>query len=287
MEVYIDSNESDWRKKALRDIIDSINAETTFEGAGEKYVPIVKSLEFADFAAGDLGIEFKEPGDFISSVFDKRLFDQAMGLRMNFANPRIVINCAYSDLFQAEIIRGFHPNAVAALIPTLIFHYKVNVDFTGARGRDNFIKYMRGYLGKALDGKTIIPHLPVRPSSTPKDHMRAMLTCFPGIGDKKAEVIMSKYKSLKDFIDNPKRLLTVRGFGPVTVKKIQAVIDSAENDGWSASPDPDVPLPPPIPKGIPITKMTEEFDPEAETRMTAKWGTPVTKDNAMKEMSKY
>lgn len=285
-EVYIDTMEADWRKEALRDIINSINAEYSFDGEDGGFLPVVRRLDFGDFVAGDLGLEFKEPGDFINSIRDKRLFDQAMGLRMNFKNPRIVVNCAYGDLFNEEIRRGFHPNAIRALIPSLIFKYKVEVDFTGGRGKKAFKSYMEAYLRKALTGEVIVPHLPVRPSADPKDHMRAIISCFPGLGPKKVEQVMGKFTSLKDFIDNPGKMIHTRGWGNATIRKIEDVINNTKGDWWDTETSPDgddIPEKKPI-NGIPITKYTEKY----VEGQTVKWGPPATdKEERKRDMLRY
>jgi len=79
-----------------------------------------QALEVGDFICSDtVGIERKAHSDFISSIIDGRIFEQAENLKKNFGKPVVIIE-GYSN-------RPINENVLKAAIASLIIDFNLSI----------------------------------------------------------------------------------------------------------------------------------------------------------------
>ncbi len=82
------------------------------------------SLPVGDFILSDrVCVEKKTANDFIGSIIDGRLFEQAKNLSENFEKPLILIE-GFENLYNK---RGIHPNAIRGAIIALAVDFKIPI----------------------------------------------------------------------------------------------------------------------------------------------------------------
>jgi Fanconi anemia group M protein len=85
-----------------------------------------KKLDVADYILSDrVGVERKTAADFVQSIMDKRLMEQAMALKRSFSRPLMVIEGG--DIFS---VRNIHPNALRGALASLAVDYGLPMIFT-------------------------------------------------------------------------------------------------------------------------------------------------------------
>ncbi len=86
----------------------------------------VKQLEVADFQLSDrVGVERKTTEDFLQSLIDGRLLEQAKNLVENFERPLLMIEG--ETLYG---IRNIHPNAIRGALASLAVDFKISFIYT-------------------------------------------------------------------------------------------------------------------------------------------------------------
>jgi Fanconi anemia group M protein len=81
-------------------------------------------LEVGDYILSkDVCVERKTVNDFVSSIIDKRLFQQAKDLAESFKKPIIIIEGA-DDIFSQ---RNIHPNAIRGAIAALAIDFNIPI----------------------------------------------------------------------------------------------------------------------------------------------------------------
>ncbi len=92
-----------------------------FKILNEKANVVVKQLEVGDYILSEnVCVERKTAGDFLQSIIDRRLLDQAGNLARNFEIPLMLIEGEIN--FSA---RGIHPNAIRGAIASLATDFKI------------------------------------------------------------------------------------------------------------------------------------------------------------------
>ncbi|NOZ76583.1 MAG: DEAD/DEAH box helicase [Euryarchaeota archaeon] len=85
-----------------------------------------KKLDVADYILSDrVGVERKTAADFVSSIMDKRLMEQAMALKRSFSRPLLIIEGG--DIYS---VRNVHPNAIRGALASLLVDYGLPLVFT-------------------------------------------------------------------------------------------------------------------------------------------------------------
>jgi len=83
-----------------------------------------ENLKVADFQCSDrVGVERKTQEDFLQSLMDGRLFEQAKNMCETFTHPMLIIEGS-ADLF---VLRNLHENAIRGALSSLVIDYKMGV----------------------------------------------------------------------------------------------------------------------------------------------------------------
>jgi Fanconi anemia group M protein len=158
-----------------------------------------QSLEVGDFICSEnVAVERKSYDDFISSIIDGRVFEQAENLKKNFKKPIIIIE-GYSN-------REFNDNAFKAAVASLIVDF--NVSLLNTRNEFETAKNIFWIAKKEQGGRNA--EVSIRVGKKPKDERKLVEFIFsslPGISNKTARKIMDNFNSPKDFFSSSEKEL--------------------------------------------------------------------------------
>jgi len=154
-------------------------------------------LEVGDFICSEnVAVERKSYDDFISSIIDGRIFEQAENLKKNFKKPIIIIE-GYSN-------REFNDNAFKAAIASLIVDFDVSLlntrnEYETAKNIFWIAKKEQSVKGTGLS---------IRVGKKPKDDRQLVEFIFaslPGVSTKTARKIIENFNSPKDFFSSSEK----------------------------------------------------------------------------------
>lgn len=162
------------------------HAEEVVRYIKESGCGVVKTkLEVGDYVAGRFVFERKSVQDFINSIIDGRLFDQATRLREAKLRPVIVIE---GNLWEELRYREISPNAV--LGAQLALHgMEIGVLYTVDKTQTGALLC----LAAKKEIKSGVKTPKVRKKADVRSLQIALLASLPGIGPKRAEEFLRRY----------------------------------------------------------------------------------------------
>lgn len=198
MKIVVDHRENEEFKSLISDIFpDSTTA----------------LLNVGDIVIDDkVCFEHKQPADFISSLFDGRLFRQIHEMEDNYKHFYIIISGNITDIIN--IVPEKYEHIIGAI--SSCFVRGCPVIFT-----DNYIimcNLIKKLSSKHTDGR--IRTKPIRKSSIVDEKLR-LICSLPGISEKKGKELLKKFKSPRAILTaDAYELMKVDGIGEKTAKKI-------------------------------------------------------------------
>ncbi len=161
-----------------------------------KYLNVVqKRLVVGDVVCSDrLVVERKSSFDFISSIFDGRLFKQAEKMRLFYEKPVFII--------EGSIWDGERDKSKAGAIGSLITQFNANIIFSEGIEETGLIIYELSKIEKGLGKKISFVNKKIY-----EDPVMNVLTSLPGIGEKRAKLLREKFRTLKDLFSADKKEL--------------------------------------------------------------------------------
>jgi DNA excision repair protein ERCC-4 len=162
------------------------HAEDVLRYIKESGCNVVKTkLEVGDYVAGRFVFERKSVNDFINSIIDGRLFDQALRLRGLDLKPVIVVE---GNLWEELRYRKISPNAV--LGAQLALHsMDIGIIYTEDKTQTGALLC----LAAKREAKEGIKIPSIKKKTDIKALQIALLASLPGIGPKRAEDLLKKY----------------------------------------------------------------------------------------------
>ncbi|MFH1210068.1 MAG: ERCC4 domain-containing protein [archaeon] len=190
----------------------------------------VKSLISADFIIQvkdfnnnikELGIEKKTQSDFLNSIIDKRILNQLISLKENFALQLLIIE-GQENIYR---IRDFHPNAIRGMLSSIAIDFQIPILHTeGYRDTASLLEIMSQRLDKPRKEISLITK---RKPPTLKEQQEFIIQSLPSIGPSLAKSLLKEFKTVKKIINaSEERLKKIDKIGPVTAKKIKEVTDT-------------------------------------------------------------
>jgi len=188
----------------------------------------IRRLELGDYIVSeDVIIERKNANDFISSIIDKRLFEQAIALKKAFLRPIIIIE---GNLEKTLVIRKVNKRQVLGAIASLalmgistVFTYDVDetayIIYSMARRlqihEKKGIRVSPTKMKIAKGGKTI------------REAQLNLIASLPGISYELAERILEYFGSPRKFFSaHPHEWRKVKGLGDKRIDKLIEILDS-------------------------------------------------------------
>lgn len=181
----------------------------------------MKNLPVGDYiVASETVIERKSVHDFISSVFDGRLFDQCNRLREHFEHPAIIIEGNVDEIAQITENPLVFYGAVSAV--TLDFKIPV-VPTPNAANTAKLLVAMC-----TRQGKTKGPFLKkIRKSGDVNRQQLSVLCSLPGVGEKLASRMLEKFGSPSNSLNaSITELSKIEGMGESRAQKIRKLLDA-------------------------------------------------------------
>lgn len=176
-----------------------------------------QALEIGDFVCSEIVcIERKTHQDFISSIIDKRIFEQAEDLKKNFKKPIVIIE-GYS-------FHNVNENVLKATIATLILDFGISLLST--RNPSDTAKTIF-WLAKReqLERKASIG---IKVGKKPKEIRRLqefIVASIPSVSLTLAQRLLKKFGSIeKIFTADEDELKKVKGIGEKLAKRIRKIL---------------------------------------------------------------
>ncbi|MEO0282099.1 MAG: ERCC4 domain-containing protein [candidate division WOR-3 bacterium] len=177
-----------------------------------------KRLEVGDFLVSDnICIERKSSNDFINSIIDGRLFEQAENIKNNFKKGIIMIEGNNADGRITE-------NALKASIATVIVKYDLDVLRTENEKETARMIY---YIAKKEQeqGKSVV--IKGKRKGKQIDELQLQLLCsLPGISNGLSKKITEKFSNIKEFVNaDQDEIRKIKGLGKTNAKKIYDIFN--------------------------------------------------------------
>jgi len=165
----------------------------------EKKVNVkLETLEVADYLIGDIAIERKTFSDFISSMINKRLFDQLEALK-KYPNYFLIIESFNFDYPEKM------KNAIKGMLLSVALNYKIPLIFT--KNEEDTAEFLILTAKKIDKPKQELSLRPSMPQLSPKEQKQYILEGFPEIGPVTAKKLLEEFGSIKNIINAPEEKL--------------------------------------------------------------------------------
>ena len=184
----------------------------------EKFGALVNTspLAVGDFVCSDrMVVERKDHNDFVSSIIDGRIFDQAGRMNQSFDKPVFII--------EGNSNRNITINALKAAIATLAANYNASIIST-KNPKDTALTIFWLAKKEQYENKR---ELSVRVKKKSKDvkKLKEQIVCgLPGVSSVISKRLLNKFKTVEGvFSANEKDLKEVEGIGKKLAKKISDI----------------------------------------------------------------
>lgn len=175
-------------------------------------------LEVGDFAASErVIIERKTHGDFISSIIDGRIFEQAKAMKENFEKPIILIE-GYSD-------RQINENALKGAMASMLVDFEISVIST--KNPMDTAKTIYWIAKKEqIEGRGVGIKVGKKPKSE-REIQEFIVGSIPGVSTTLAKRLLEHFGSVEGIFNaSEQEFLKVRGMKKSVVKKIRNILTS-------------------------------------------------------------
>ena len=184
---------------------------------------IYKALDVGDYIVSErIGIERKSANDFVKSIVDGRLFDQARRLREVFEKPVMIIEGSLSKALKAFNVRR---SAVQGAYLALGIDMGIVIVFT--RSEEESAEIIKRLAIREQEKQGGIKAISVRKPrlSTVEEWQLYILQCFPHIGPKTARRILEILGSIQRFCNaSPSELARIEGLSEKKASEIVQIL---------------------------------------------------------------
>ena len=184
----------------------------------------LEKLENADYILSSrVGVEFKTVEDFVNSIVDGRLLQQAKELKNSFERPLVIIE-GNEDIYS---VRNVHANAIRGMLATIAVSYGIPILYS--RNLKETASFLQIIAKREQEeaGKDFTPHAEKRIFSL-KEQQEYVVSSLPGVGMALAKPLLQKFKTIKRLVNAKKEQLEkVEKIGP---KKAEAIKDVVEKE---------------------------------------------------------
>jgi len=184
-----------------------------------------KQLDVGDYICSDrVGIERKATSDFLQSIVDSRLFEQAKSLSESYPNPLIIIEGDIKDLYTT---RNIHPNAINGALSSLAIDYKIPILWSMDGEHTAAIVYTIAKREQVNEGRTVAIRGEKRTFAMPQQQ-EFLIAGLPNISTILAKRLLSELKTPnKIFSANEESLTKVEG---IAKKKAKLILDTLHTE---------------------------------------------------------
>lgn len=187
-------------------------------------------VELRPLSAGDylcssrVAVEVKSVGDFVDSIVDRRLLQQANRLKAYYERPVILIE-GEEDVYS---VRGVHPNAIQGMLASIAVDLGIPVlktrDFRETAGL--LLAMSRREQGRK-NGEI---QLHAQKPATLKEQQEYLVSAFPGIESVTAKSLLRNFGTVSGIVNADEDALRKASLiGPKKAAEIKKVVDSEYN----------------------------------------------------------
>ncbi len=207
LRMVVDERE---RKSGIPDLLKQIGVKVE-----------MMNLPVGDYiVASETVVERKSVSDFISSVFDGRLFDQCNRLKEHFEHPTIIIEGNVDEIDKITE----NPLVFYGAMSSVVLDFKIPVIPTP--NASHTAKLLISMC--ARQGTMKGPFLKkIKKSNDLQQQQLSILCSLPGVGEKLASRMLEKFGSPSHSLNaSSVELSKINGMGEVRAQKIRKILDS-------------------------------------------------------------
>ncbi len=185
---------------------------------------IFKMLDVGDYVVSDrVGIERKSATDFVRSIVDGRLFNQAKRLSEVFEKPVIIVE---GSVVKAAKLCGVHRRAVIGAQLALAVDMGIATVFTRNEDETAETIFVLARREQEKKGGFKSMHVKKPRISSIEEWQLYVLQCFPHVGPKIARRILETYGSIRNFCVNASLsdLARIEGLGEKRASEILQIL---------------------------------------------------------------
>lgn len=207
LRIVVDERE---KKSGIPDLLKAVGIKTE-----------LKTLPIGDYIVGpETIVERKSIQDFVSSIFDGRLFDQCSRLKEHFENPIILLEGNVDEI--EEITEN--PLVFYGAISSLVIDFKIPIIPTPNASHTAKLLVSMSSRKDSTKGPFLKK---IRKSNDLQRQQLSSLCSLPGVGEKTAIRMLAKFGSpLKVFCASSAELAKIEGLGDTRAKKIKKMLES-------------------------------------------------------------
>ncbi len=174
-----------------------------------------RELKVGDYIVEDIVIERKTVSDFISSMINRRLLKQLDELQQ-YPNKLLIIEGISEQELYTEENFSVNPNAIRGFILSILLKHKIPIAYTkDSSDTAKFISVLSKKQGSEISLKAKKRNL------GRKEQLEFIIEGFPGIGPKKAKLLLEKFGSIQNVILAPtEELEKILGKNSSTIREI-------------------------------------------------------------------
>ncbi|MEM4480075.1 MAG: ERCC4 domain-containing protein [Candidatus Bathyarchaeia archaeon] len=220
LEVRASALSGEFKPIIFADVRESMDVKDYMREFGCEVVE--KTLAPADYVvAENYAVERKEIHDFLRSVFDGRLFEQAERLAETYENACLVVEGDINTVKFMQIPQAFW----SALAKVMADHNIALVFTPDEKHTAMFLYALAKKLQEEERRKVIVKHKPK--AYTLKERQLLAVQSLPKVGPERAEALLRRFGSVRRVFQATKReLLSVRGLGEKTAQAIIEFLDT-------------------------------------------------------------
>lgn len=182
-----------------------------------------KQLHVADYICSErVGIERKSVSDFLQSIIDQRLFEQAKALKEAYPNCAIIVEGNIEDLFTT---RNIHPNAINGALSSIAIDYRIPIIWSMAESHTASLLYTIAKREQMAEEKAVAIRGDKRVMSY-GDQQKFLVAGLPNVSTVLAERLLGKFGTPKKvFSASEEKLKKVEGIGEKKAKSIWGILN--------------------------------------------------------------
>lgn len=208
VKVYVDYREKG--SNVMKNLMNSVNL-------------VLDKLGVGDYVLSErLCVEYKNQEDFVNSIIDGRILEQAKQMKRSFARNIVIVE-GDNDIYS---IRNINENSIRGMISTLAVSFGISVIFTkNARDTAEMIKVMARREQKENKGNFVL-HGDKKPSSL-KEQQEFIVGSLPGIGGSLNVELLKKFGSVSGVLNaSVEDLKSIDKIGKKKSEEIRKILDS-------------------------------------------------------------
>ena len=207
LRMVVDERE---RKSGIPDLLKQIGVKVE-----------MMNLPVGDYiVAPETVVERKSVSDFISSVFDGRLFDQCNRLKEHFEHPTIIIEGNVDEIDKITE----NPLVFYGAMSSVVLDFKIPIIPTPNASHTAKLLISMCARQETVKGPFLKK---IRKSGNLQQQQLSILTSLPGVGEKLASRMLEKFGSPSNSLNaSSVELSKINGMGETRAQKIRKILDA-------------------------------------------------------------